>query len=60
MRRQPSLNTGRCICGLRVKAHYTTDNRRLSCADARLAHRWARIKFAPLRELMIRSLEVGR
>ena len=52
--------TARCLCGLRVSLHYSRRNERLSCADARLAHRYARIEFRPLRELMLRSLEVGR
>lgn len=61
MKKHPSpRRSDRCLCGLRVALHYGRRNERLSCADARLAHRWAGIKFQPLREVMLRSLEVGR
>ena len=50
-----TLHWTRCICGLRVVNHYH-DGRVLSCEDAALAHRYAQVKFVPLRELMLASL----
>jgi hypothetical protein len=49
---------GRCTCGLRVVLHFTPDNRKLTCAEAADAHRWAGIRFKPLRKLMLASLGV--
>lgn len=60
MTRRVIRRTDRCLCGLAVRLHYTQDNRRLTCEDAQAAHRYASIKFAPLRKLMLRTLEAGR
>jgi hypothetical protein len=50
----------RCTCGLRLVHHFTPKGRMLSCEQAADAHRWAGIRFRPLRELMLAMLEEGR
>lgn len=44
--------TGRCLCGLKVAYHYSSDNRRLSCPDARAAHPRAKVAARSLRVLL--------
>ena len=50
----------RCLCGLRAALHFTPSGRKLSCEQAADAHRWASIRFKPLRKLLLASLEEGR
>lgn len=42
----------RCLCGLRTTLHFTPDNRKLSCDEARAAHTHASIRTFTLRELL--------
>ena len=46
----------RCLCGLRSTLHYTTVNRKLTCAEAAELHRYAGIEFKPLRTLLVASI----
>jgi hypothetical protein len=50
----------RCLCGLRAALHFTPSGRKLSCEQAADAHRWASIRFKPLRRLLMAMLEEGR
>ncbi len=51
-----SFTRTRCLCGLRTALHFRK-GRKLTCEQAALVYRYATIKFRPLRELMLRSVE---
>jgi hypothetical protein len=55
-----TLHRARCLCGLRLAMHRDASNASLTCAEARDYHRYAGIRFRPLRELMLRSVDGPR
>lgn len=48
----------RCVCGLRLRLHFTPDNRKLSCADAAKAHPYAGARRVPLAQALWAVLKV--
>lgn len=54
LRRDPRA---RCLCGLRTTLHFTAGNRKLTCQEARDAHRRASLRPADLREQLLASIE---
>lgn len=49
--------TGRCLCGLRIAIHFTPDNRKLACAEARAAHRRATVRPTRLSDLLRQAVQ---
>lgn len=52
MKRNLRKGRARCLCGLRVTLHFTTDNRKLDCAEARRMHPRATRSCAPFADLL--------